>query len=261
MPASPTSPGLMVLAAVPLVASLVAAGFASSLGVSAGVLIGIGSVASGALVVGLRPSASSRSPEIESVENPQVAAPVAARVPEESPEESLVEVAGAIAEDEEDEEDEELEAVLVDGDEAEARWLFPTCGPTELEVAPAEAPADGPPDTGLDADSLLERLGGDKELLGELIGLFEMDTPHRIVALREAAAADDADGVARAAHGIKSGLSNFCAHGAQERAFVLERAGREGSLPSDAVAQVDALKDCLDEVVVQLRDLCMESAA
>ena len=254
MPQSHTSPGLMVLAAVPLVTSLVAAGFASSIGIPAGVLIGVGAVTSGALVVGLR--ARSSAPEIAE------ATPVAELTAEAPAEAPVAEAPVAeVVPEHDDESEEAVEAILVDGDEAEARWLFPTSSPEEPAEEPAASAADDVHDPDIDADNLMERLGGDKELLGELIGLFEMDTPHRLTALREAAAADDADGVARAAHGIKSGLSNFCAHGAQERAFALERAGREGSLPDDAVAQVDALKDCLDQVVVQLRELCVERAA
>jgi HPt (histidine-containing phosphotransfer) domain-containing protein len=129
---------------------------------------------------------------------------------------------------------------------------------------PAAAPqpaAPAPAGPWIDAATLMERLGGDRELLGELIELFEVDTPHRIDALREAALVGDSEGVSRAAHGIKSGLSNFCAAPAQARAFELERFGREGALPGDIVERIDALQGVLDVVVSELKAVCAEGAA
>lgn len=71
---------------------------------------------------------------------------------------------------------------------------------------------------------------GGGELLGELITLFLADSPPRIEAVREAIAGNDATGVVRAAHALKSSAANL---GAQNVAMLcqrLESVGRSGQL-------------------------------
>ena len=67
-------------------------------------------------------------------------------------------------------------------------------------------------------------------LLGELIDLFFADTPPRLVAVRQAHGAGDAQGLVRAAHALKSSAANL---GAQNMATLcqrLESLGRAGDL-------------------------------
>jgi two-component system, sensor histidine kinase and response regulator len=75
---------------------------------------------------------------------------------------------------------------------------------------------------------LLERVEGDRELLHELVGLFREDWPKQMEALRGAAAAKNARGVAAASHTLKGMLANLTAAKAAGMAAGLEMAARRG---------------------------------
>jgi HPt (histidine-containing phosphotransfer) domain-containing protein len=74
------------------------------------------------------------------------------------------------------------------------------------------------------------RVGGDRELLRELAGLFLVEYPRCVAELRAALAAADARRLERAAHGLKGSVANFGARPAVEAALALEQAGRGGQL-------------------------------
>ena len=79
-------------------------------------------------------------------------------------------------------------------------------------------------------ESLLERLGGDTGLLGEVFELFLEDGPRMVRVVREASERGDASSLERAAHSLKGALLNLSADPVAELARVLEERGRSGSL-------------------------------
>jgi HPt (histidine-containing phosphotransfer) domain-containing protein len=80
----------------------------------------------------------------------------------------------------------------------------------------------------LDLAALMDRLGGDRELLQELIGLYMEDEPGLLAQIAAAVNNRQADALRRAAHTLKGSVGNFCAPGAHAAAAALEAAGRDG---------------------------------
>jgi CheY-like chemotaxis protein len=76
-------------------------------------------------------------------------------------------------------------------------------------------------------DAALERLGGDAQLLSEVIQLFLVDCPLRLAAIRSAVEARNADALCREAHGLKGAAGNLSAVSLFEAAEILEQLGRE----------------------------------
>ena len=80
---------------------------------------------------------------------------------------------------------------------------------------------------------MLERLGGDEELMAEVTRLFVEDCPARLAAIRAAIDAADAQAIRTTAHALKGAAGNLSARGLFESAQTLERLGAESRL--DAV--------------------------
>jgi HPt (histidine-containing phosphotransfer) domain-containing protein len=101
---------------------------------------------------------------------------------------------------------------------------------------------------------VLDSTGGDREFLTELIGTYLDDVPRQLAALREAASAGSADGVARAAHALKGASASLGAVGIAERSRVLELAARAGRL-DDAGDQIGDLEAEFERVAEALRSI------
>lgn len=97
---------------------------------------------------------------------------------------------------------------------------------------PAPHPVDEQEVAIFDRVAALERMGGDEELLGELIVAFLGDVPNQLGALHEAIRAEDAEEMGRTAHGLKGAAANLGAERVRAAAFKLEEAGRDGQLAS-----------------------------
>ncbi|HTW63860.1 MAG TPA: PAS domain S-box protein [Bryobacteraceae bacterium] len=82
----------------------------------------------------------------------------------------------------------------------------------------------------LDESLALSRVGGDVELLKEVIGLFLADYPDTFEKIKSAVAASDATALEHHAHSLKGSVSTFGAGRAFEAAFALEKQGRERDL-------------------------------
>jgi HPt (histidine-containing phosphotransfer) domain-containing protein len=124
--------------------------------------------------------------------------------------------------------------------------------PAAAHLALASAAAD--PDASrqwVDEVAVLDRMGGSMDILMELTELFADENVRRLVDLRAALAAGDALQVSREAHGIKSGLTNFCADDAVDIAFYIEKTSKEGVIDGLSVA-IDRLESALAEVTEQL---------
>jgi signal transduction histidine kinase/CheY-like chemotaxis protein len=78
-----------------------------------------------------------------------------------------------------------------------------------------------------DRRSALQRLGGDEELLSEVIRIFLEDCPQQLARLRAAVDAREPEQIRTAAHALKGAASNLSAIGLFESAQVMERLGAE----------------------------------
>jgi HPt (histidine-containing phosphotransfer) domain-containing protein len=92
----------------------------------------------------------------------------------------------------------------------------------------------------VDLTAVLERIGGDEDLLRELTGIYLDDEARLLEEAARAVSAGDADGVRRSAHTLKGAVSNFSASAAWAAAQALETAGREGRM-DEAPRLLDAL--------------------
>ena len=98
-----------------------------------------------------------------------------------------------------------------------------------------------------DIESALEFMGGDRELLAELIEQFLEDIPRLLQELTQAIQQQDQAIVERAAHTLKGSLATFAAHSATEAAFSLEQIGRENRL-NEAAGAFQQLKAELERL-------------
>ena len=107
----------------------------------------------------------------------------------------------------------------------------------------------------LDADGFRAQVGGDEELLVEIIDLFLTEGPAQILEMREAFAAGDLARVSRVAHTIKGSLGALHAERARATAQDLELTAKDGS--SDAarvlVAKLEQEVEALEPALAELR--------
>jgi HPt (histidine-containing phosphotransfer) domain-containing protein len=82
----------------------------------------------------------------------------------------------------------------------------------------------------LDEELALSRVGGDTDLLREIVDLFLADYPATLEKIRAAVSARDAIAIEHHAHSLKGSVSTFGAQSAFEAALALERQGRNGDL-------------------------------
>ena len=82
----------------------------------------------------------------------------------------------------------------------------------------------------LDESLALSRVGGDVELLKEVVELFLEDYPSTFERIKSAIANRDAKALEHHAHSLKGSVSTFGANRAFEAAFALEKQGRGGDL-------------------------------
>ena len=88
---------------------------------------------------------------------------------------------------------------------------------------------------------MLFNLGGDEELLEQLIGMYIEDEPRLFDDIEAAVIESDAEALHNAAHALKGAVSNFCAGRAQAGAAHLERIGREKRM-ADAPQALETLR-------------------
>jgi PAS domain S-box-containing protein len=106
----------------------------------------------------------------------------------------------------------------------------------------------------MDEAVALSRVGGDFELLQEVVGLFLDDYPRAIEKIRTAVAANDASGVEHSAHSLKGSVSTFGAQDVFESALALEKQGRSGNL-SGALDGLSKLEKALQALRPELEAL------
>ena len=84
----------------------------------------------------------------------------------------------------------------------------------------------------IDTEELISRMGGDWDLLEDLIDLFEEENPLILREIKAAIDSADADKLRFSAHTLKGMLGNFSANRARELAFQLEKMGEKKQLQS-----------------------------
>ncbi len=109
-----------------------------------------------------------------------------------------------------------------------------------------------------DLDDALEKVGGDKEILEEILVVFSESYPDQLSELKKAIENGDAPIVERAAHTIKGSVGTFSSKKAFETAFRLETMGRDGNL-EDAVAVYSKLEQEVEELEAALKATLSES--
>ncbi len=98
-----------------------------------------------------------------------------------------------------------------------------------LEPAPAQdEEEDAEQSTVLDVDDLLDRVGGDVELAGELLDIFQRNAPQQLSAIRGHLDEGDMESAADAAHELKGAVANLGARSAFRAILALEAQIKEG---------------------------------
>ncbi len=106
---------------------------------------------------------------------------------------------------------------------------------------------DRPPEGVLDEGLLLERVGGDRKALAQLVELFLADAPLLMKSIRQAIEDKDSRALQAAAHTLKGAVSNFAAPAATEAAARLQQIGESGKL-NGARAAREVLEKELEQV-------------
>jgi CheY-like chemotaxis protein/HPt (histidine-containing phosphotransfer) domain-containing protein len=138
--------------------------------------------------------------------------------------------------------------------EAVERIAAGRAGGSQVAAAPSTASGESANGLLFDANHALARLGGDRQLLRQLIRIFRTDARPLIAAIKRAAVAGDADALRRNAHALKGSLGTIGAPKVAETARRLELVVHAGDLGS-APALVAALDDQLGELDKLLRPL------
>jgi len=118
----------------------------------------------------------------------------------------------------------------------------------DAEERPREASADV-----LDRDTVFTRVGGDPELLLEMVSVFRDESAKLLHEIRRGVSRRDGAAVERAAHSLKGALAALAARAASAAALRLESIGRERDLSG-----VDAARSALEHEMGRLqKELCL----
>ena len=107
----------------------------------------------------------------------------------------------------------------------------------------------------LDESLALSRVGGDVDLLKEVVELFLDDYPSTFEKIKGAVDSRDATALEHHAHSLKGSVSTFGANRAFEAAFTLEKQGRSGDLTGapDGLVQLEQALEALRPELVLLQ--------
>jgi HPt (histidine-containing phosphotransfer) domain-containing protein len=86
----------------------------------------------------------------------------------------------------------------------------------------------------LNMDNVLESLGGDQELLREVLGILLDELPKHMASLRQAIASGNAEAIEHLAHSIKGELGYLSLSEVSRNASDLEASGREANIAVSA---------------------------
>ena len=117
---------------------------------------------------------------------------------------------------------------------------------TEISQEPSEL---------IDRVSLLERVEGDRELLTEMIHLFQEDAPKLLAAMRDALQRGDMAVLERSAHSLKGAASNLSAKATAAAALQLERDAKNKDAES-AKKSLAEVERAVEQLLPALAELC-----
>ncbi len=106
----------------------------------------------------------------------------------------------------------------------------------------------------LDEALALSRVGGDTDLLREVIVLFLDDYPQAIASIRSAVASQDPTALEHHAHSLKGSVSTFGAARAFEAALALEKQGRSKDM-TGVENSLGRLEEALQALIPELEAL------
>ncbi|MCH7995562.1 MAG: response regulator, partial [Planctomycetes bacterium] len=118
---------------------------------------------------------------------------------------------------------------------------FTIDAPQDAENSRCDGP-DAPEQQPIDVETALDQLGGDRELLDDVVRIFVDTVPDLLTELRSACSSSDAKQVQASAHCIKGAASNICAEPIRDLAQRIEEMGKQDEL------------EHLDSALVQLQD-------
>jgi two-component system sensor histidine kinase/response regulator len=91
-----------------------------------------------------------------------------------------------------------------------------------------------PATVAFDVQVLLKRLGNDRQLMTDLVEIFQEESPRNLESIADGIARNDPDAVRSACHMLKGSLSYFGVAEAIELASSLEKQGKAGCLDGAA---------------------------
>ncbi len=125
-----------------------------------------------------------------------------------------------------------------------------------LEGKVAARPAGGPaPAQVLDVAALMDNLGGDKDLLGDLLAVFARNRAGHLESIRRAITRREAPALEKSAHKLAGTLGTFFATAAFACAKQLELLGKESRLDQapDQYFELERCLEAFDGAIAQLR--------
>jgi PAS domain S-box-containing protein len=111
------------------------------------------------------------------------------------------------------------------------------------------------PNEQIDRVSLLERVEGDRELLTEMIHLFQEDAPKLLTAMRDALQGGDMAVLERSAHSLKGAASNLSAKATAAAALQLENDAKSKDAESAKKSLAEAER-AVERLLPALAELC-----
>jgi HPt (histidine-containing phosphotransfer) domain-containing protein len=114
----------------------------------------------------------------------------------------------------------------------------------------------------LDAGAVLRRLDGDRELLRELVEIFDHDCPRYLERIRTALAGRDGTAAAEAAHALRGAAGYFAAAEVMSAASQVESLARAGECASAAAvyarleSEAGRLKEALHDLLAPAEAAC-----
>lgn len=103
----------------------------------------------------------------------------------------------------------------------------------------------------INPDRLMSSLGGDLDLLKELVALFVAESPRALQAVNDAISNKDADDFSRTSHFLKGLVSTFGTSNAYEMAQAMDVMGNDRNL-TDAETQFEALQQSIQSLQAEL---------
>jgi CheY-like chemotaxis protein len=136
-----------------------------------------------------------------------------------------------------------------------ARWTGKRVMPDSTGVA-IESAATPPALPGLELETALQRLGGDHQLLCELLERMAEDYSDAAIAVRAALSRKDLVLARRLAHTVRGVAGSIGATTLQDAAAAVEQSLRVGALPEEKLVQAlaAALTQTLESIVLARRD-------